>query len=117
MKGISDAELEVMKVVWNNKETTSIEIINSIKHCKWSDNTVRTLIRRLINKKAIGISKKIGKTYTYIPLIDKEEYIKYAKDKFLKQLFNGSVLEFLSFLSDYPEFASEVKNAIKKKKQ
>ena len=98
MKKISDAELEVMKIIWKKKETTSLEIIKELNHSKWNDNTIRTLINRLIAKKAIGISKKEGKTYTYVPLIQEEEYGIYATNKFLKQLFHGSAKDFLSFL-------------------
>lgn len=91
MVKISDAELEVMKIIWEEKEVTSLEIIKKLEHCKWNDNTIRTLINRLIAKKAVGISKKEGKTYTYVPLIKENEYkIKRGKN-FIKQFYNGSV--------------------------
>lgn len=98
MKKISDAELEVMKIIWKKNETTSLEIIKELQHSKWKENTIRTLINRLIAKKAIGISKREGKTYTYVPLIQEDEYGTYATKKFLKQLFHGSTKELLSFL-------------------
>ena len=60
MVRISDAELEVMKVIWEEKEITSIEIIRKLDSNKWNNNTVRTLINRLIIKKAVGISQKNG---------------------------------------------------------
>lgn len=98
MKKISDAELEVMKIIWKKNATTSLEIIKELQHSKWKENTIRTLINRLIAKKAIGISKREGKTYTYVPLIKENEYRTYATNKLLKQLFHGSSKEFLSFL-------------------
>lgn len=98
MKKISDAELEIMKVIWKRKETTSFEIIKELQHCSWNDNTIRTLINRLIAKKAIGILKKESKSYTYIPLITESEYNTYVTNKFLNQFFHGSIKEFLSFL-------------------
>ena len=102
---ISDAETEVMKIIWEKKEVTSLEIINSLKDHNWNDNTVRTLINRLIQKKAVGISKKEGKTYTYVPLIKEDDYkIKKTKN-FIKQLYNGSLNEMVLNFIDNDEIS------------
>ncbi len=92
---ISDAELEVLKVIWQLKEATSLEIIEKLQHCNWNANTVRTLINRLIGKKAIGISKKSGKTYMYVPLIDEKFYKQKRAKQFIDQFHNGSVRDML----------------------
>jgi len=58
---ISDAELEVMKVIWNRGKATSVEIIEDLteqQKTNWSYNTIRTLIKRLLVKGAIEIIKK-----------------------------------------------------------
>lgn len=98
MPRISDAELEVMKVIWEEREVTSLEIIKRLKYCNWGDNTIRTLINRLVSKKAVGISKKEGKTYFYVPLIKKSAYRDKQMGKFIKQFFNNSFSEFLKFI-------------------
>ena len=100
MKKISDSELEVMKIIWKEKAVKSKKIIEQVKDFNWNDNTVRTLINRSIEKKAVGISEKNGKEYTFIPLIDEEKYKLEATKKFLGAFFNSSVLEFLKFLID-----------------
>ncbi len=48
MKRISNAELEVMKIIWKEKAVKSKKIIEQVKDFNWNDNTVRTLINRLI---------------------------------------------------------------------
>ncbi len=98
---ISDAELEVMKIIWKEKAVKSKKIIEQVKDFNWNHNTVRTLINRLIQKKAVGISEKNGKEYTFVPLIDAETYKLEATKKFLGTFFHGSALEFLKFLIDY----------------
>ena len=100
---ISEAELEVMKIIWKEKAVKSKQIIKQVKDFNWNDNTVRTLINRLIQKKAVGISEKNGKEYTFIPLIDEGKYKLEATKKFLGTFFHGSVLEFLRFLIDNDE--------------
>lgn len=112
---ISDAELEVMKIIWNKKSTTSLEIIKELNYKKWSDNTTRTLLNRLVIKKAVGISKKEGKTYIYVPLIKEKEYKAKVTKQFIDKLFNGSFLEFLTFLikndsQSYQEIKKHWKN-------
>ena len=104
---ISDAELEVMKVIWGRKETTSLEIIKELEHCNWNDNTIRTLINRLIAKKAVGISKKEGKTYTYVHLIKQDEYKLKRSRNFVKQLFNGSIHDMILNFIDNDELSKE----------
>lgn len=98
MKRISNAELEVMQVIWSKQNITSLEIIKGLQHKSWNDNTIRTLINRLIYKKAVGITKKEGKTYIYVSLINKDEYMLKSSKEFVNQLFNGSFSECINFL-------------------
>jgi len=107
---ISDAEMEVMKVIWNKKEVTSQEIINQLEGHDWNDNTVRTLINRLISKKAVGISKKEGKTYTYVSLVNENDYKVKKMKNVIKQLYNGSFNEMLLNFIDSNEIT---KNELK----
>ncbi len=62
MKKVSEAELEVLKVVWRKQETTSNEIIKELNYRTWNDNTIRTLINRLIAKKLLVFQKEKEKT-------------------------------------------------------
>lgn len=120
---ISDAELEVMKIIWKEKEVTSIEVIKNLKNFNWNDNTVRTLINRLISKKAVGISKKEGKTYTYVPLIKENEYRLKRSETFLKQFYKGSLKDMvLNFIDnnqlsekEWQELANKVNERKNKK--
>ncbi len=89
-----------MKIIWKEKTVTSKQIIEQVKEFNWNDNTVRTLINRLIAKKAVSILEKNEKVYTFIPLIDEEEYKSEVRKKFLKDFFHGSAKEFLEFLMD-----------------
>lgn len=114
MKKISDAELEVMKVIWKKREITSLEIIEKLKCYKWKHNTIRTLINRLVMKKAVGISKKDGKKYSYVPLIKENEYKRARVKQFLKQLFDNSIEDFILFLKkEDNEYYNEICNFLK----
>ncbi len=91
MVKISDAELEVMKVVWKRGKTTSMEIIEDLKDSRWNYNTIRTLIKRLLVKGAIEIVKKEGKTYTYSATITERDYKGEVTRNLLQKLYHGSL--------------------------
>lgn len=92
---ISDAEFEVMKVIWKRKEATSLEIIEDVKDFKWNPNTVRTLIKRLEKKGAIEVVSKIGKSYKYASLVDENKYKFEMTKDLIKRLYDNSLTEFL----------------------
>src|SRR3712207_7844058 len=61
-----------MRVVWANGDMKSSEII-AILHAKyhWSDSTVKTLIGRLVKKKALRADRQ-GRSYIYQSLLDQD---------------------------------------------
>lgn len=88
---ISDAEWEVMKVIWQNPKTTSAFIIKSLSREKvWKPTTIKSLISRLLNKEVIDY-EKCGKEYLYYALIGEEEYVKVESNSFLNRVFGGSI--------------------------
>ena len=69
---ITDAEWEVMRVVWTLKETSSAKIVKVLSNkTDWSSSTIKTLIRRLVKKGALQISSK-GRIYLYKATISEQ---------------------------------------------
>lgn len=99
---ISEAELEVMKVLWELKEATSTQIVEEFTgKSDWKPKTIHTLITRLVAKGAINASKIDGKSYNYSASISEEEYKSHANNSFLQKLYNGSInLMMASFIKD-----------------
>lgn len=92
---ISNAEWEIMKIIWINSEISSINIIQELKNkFEWKPATVRSLINRLLNKNAIGFNK-LGYEYLYFPLISENECIKSESHSFINRVFNGSIKSML----------------------
>lgn len=88
---ITDAEWEIMKIIWANSEISSFNIIKELKDkSKWKPATIKTLINRLLNKNAIGFNK-IGYEYIYFPLVSETECIKKESYSFINRVFNGSI--------------------------
>lgn len=113
---ISDAEWEVMKIIWRLEEVTSSEVIDNLKDKQnWKNTTIKSLISRLLNKEAIGF-KKVGKEYFYFPLVSEEECIKEEMESFLNKVFNGSLnsmlLSFIKSSNLTKEEIRELKDAL-----
>ncbi len=87
---ISDAEWQVMKVLWKKSPLTAAEIIEKIiPETKWSRKTVHTLIRRLVQKKVLGVKKY--NPYMYFPLLEEKLCMKEETKTFLEKVYNGSL--------------------------
>ena len=88
---ISEAEHQVMKVIWNDNPITAMEIIKKLtKITDWKPNTIKTFINRLLKKGAVGYEKS-GKEYNYYPLIEEADFVKSESRLFLNRIFGGSL--------------------------
>lgn len=89
-KHISDAELEVIRTLWEEAPLTAAEIIRKLKdRTVWNPKTIHTLIKRLEAKGFIEAEAGVT-PYNYRPLISQEEYA-HKKARFLiDRIYNGS---------------------------
>jgi len=88
--GISEAEWEVMKVLWKRHPSTAHEIIRELKPNEWHPKTVKTLISRLVKKGAVGFRSE-GRIYHYRPLFRERDCVIGESQSFLNRLFGGSL--------------------------
>lgn len=98
---ISDAEWEVMKVLWSNSPRTANEVIEALEdHTDWKPKTIRTLLNRLVQKQAVTYSQD-GKVYAYSPLVSEDECVKSETESFLKRIYGGALKPLLvNFLKE-----------------
>lgn len=93
---ITDAELEIMQVLWKNKQCNLSTIIEELSNTEEKNkNTTKTLIHRLVQKGAIESKKVNAKEVTYIPKISERNFISKESNSFLKKFFNGSTEKLL----------------------
>lgn len=98
---ISEAEWEVMKIIWSEKSVTATFIIDNLSEKKnWKASTIKTLINRLLNKGVLNFDKK-GKEYLYYALFEEDKYIQEESKSFLSRFFGGSINSMLlNFVKD-----------------
>lgn len=93
---ITDAELEIMKVLWKYGELTLNKIVEILsKNENKNKSTIKTLLYRLIEKESVKSITNKTKENTYKAIIGKEEYLKKANETFLEKLYNGSTNKLL----------------------
>ncbi len=93
---ISEAEFEVMKIIWKYAPINTNEVTEHlIKTTSWSPKTIQTLLKRLVTKKAITYEKQ-SRIFVYSPLVREEEYINQESNTFLKRFYNGDITAMLS---------------------
>lgn len=98
---ISEAEYEVMKVIWKYAPINTNEITDKLLQCTdWGPKTIHTLIKRLAGKGAITYEKQ-SRIFVYTPLIQEQDYLKQESDSFLNRYFNGNISAMVSaYLED-----------------
>ncbi len=97
---ITNAEWEVMTVVWERAPvpaSTVVEVVESKR--QWSLATVRTLLRRLVNKGALEQQQE-GKRYLYKPLVTMADCVRRESESFLDRVLgrtpSATVLQLVS---------------------
>ena len=83
---ISEAELEIMKVLWSSSPQTANEIIEELEDAMdWKPKTIRTLINRLVQKEAVSYHQDKGRMYAYYPLVSQHNYLQVETKSLLKR--------------------------------
>jgi predicted transcriptional regulator len=98
---ISDAELEVMEVLWaSRRPLTATEVAERIAAERgWSLATVKTMLSRLSAKRAIEFTEE-GRRYLYKAAIARDSYVRRESRRFVDQLFGGRLSPLVARLAE-----------------
>ena len=93
---ISEAEFEVMKIVWKHAPISTNEITDKLlQTTSWSPKTIQTLIKRLVTKGALTYEKQ-SRMFVYTPTVKESEYISQESNSFLKRYYDGNITSMVS---------------------
>jgi BlaI family penicillinase repressor len=99
MVTLTKAEEKIMKILWAIEEGFIKDIIEQYPDPKPPYNSVSTIVRVLVQKEIVGF-KAYGNTYQYYPLITKDAYSKGQLSRLVKDYYNNSLKEVVSFFSE-----------------
>lgn len=86
-----------MRIIWKRHPVSAADIIADLtrEDSSWHPKTARTLLNRLVQKKALSYEAQ-GRAYYYTPLVQEEESIAHESESFLARVFHGSLTPMLA---------------------
>lgn len=88
---ITSAESQIMEALWRRGSLTTEELVTEVGPAQdWAEGTVRTLINRLMRKKAI-VGARVDQRFAYRALVERDDYVLDESRGLLDRLFEGEV--------------------------
>lgn len=117
---ISEAEWRLMKILWKKAPITANHLVETLSgEVMWNHRTIKTLLNRLVKKKALGF-EKVGRTYNYYPVVAEADCVRSERKSFLNRVYGGSLSPMLAaFLKDTklsPKEIEELKQILEQEK-
>lgn len=118
---ISDAEWEVMSVLWTRAPLGAQEVIAALSgRRQWNPRTVRTFLNRLLKKKALTYTQE-GNRYLYRPAISRQQCVREESRSFLSRVFAGDagamLVQFVQQTHLNAEEIAQLRKALEKKQK
>jgi BlaI family penicillinase repressor len=86
---ISDAEWQVMNVIWDGQPMTAQEVVTGLEgQAEWAPATVKTMLHRLVKKKVLTYEAQNNR-YVYRSRVRRSDCVKQASRSFLQRVFSG----------------------------
>lgn len=111
---ISESEWNVMEELWEKSPQTASAVARSLHESTgWAENTVRTLLTRLLEKGALITVDSAAMPKLYAPAVKRETCVKAESESFLGRIFQGAakplLVHFASNARLNPEEVRELK--------
>lgn len=110
---ISEAEFQVMKIVWEHAPVSTNHVTEYLtRTTKWSPKTIQTMLKRLVQKKALTYDKE-GRVFIYTPLIGQQDYVNQESRHFLQRFYNGNLVSMMTAFLDMEELSQQEVDELK----
>ncbi|MCX5691160.1 MAG: BlaI/MecI/CopY family transcriptional regulator [Planctomycetota bacterium] len=106
---ITEAEWQVMKVLWASSPMTSAALAEALSSTvDWKPTTIKTLVGRLVEKGAVSFVPR-GREYLYSPQVAEADVVRSESGSFLTRCFDGSVAPMVAhFVQEHPLTSAEI---------
>ena len=111
---ISEAESRVMERLWSSAPQAAEELAVALRPAAgWHENTVRTLLNRLVRKGAVR-AERDGRRYLYSPLLTRQAWQSQESHSLLDRVFGGKVAPLLVHFSRHEKLSAKDVAALRK---
>ena len=88
---ISESEWTVMEALWEKSPQTASAVAKTLHESTgWAENTVRTLLTRLVEKSALVIADPEVQPRCYAPAVKREICVQAESASFIDRIFRGA---------------------------
>ncbi|MCB1210143.1 MAG: BlaI/MecI/CopY family transcriptional regulator [Verrucomicrobiales bacterium] len=104
-----------MEALWESSPQTASEVTKTLRPTmNWAENTVRTLLTRLVDKGALKTSENASGTRTYLPALKREACVRAESDSFMQRIFGGAAKPLLVHFAQNAKLTAEEVKELKK---
>ena len=104
---LSEGEWKIMKLLWASPDLSLREITNALdEETGWSRPTVHVMLKRLMEKGAIGLDDGV-KPHKYYSIIKRCDVAPEETESFLNRVYDGSVGMLFTALTERKKLSEE----------
>ncbi len=111
---ITAAESQIMEALWRRGPLGADELIAEVAAREgWGGATVKTLINRLLKKKALKSERLEGRV-RYAPLLERADYVQSESQGLLDRLFDGNLTPLIAHFAEHRNLKPDEVKRLKK---
>jgi predicted transcriptional regulator len=111
---LSKSEQRVLEVLWGESPLTVGQVIERLQErTDWHENTIKTLLTRLVEKKAAARARDGGRFF-YRPLVSRDAMLTKESEGLLKRFFDGRMAPLVAHFADRRKLSKRDIEAIEK---
>jgi BlaI family penicillinase repressor len=104
---ISAAEWKIMRVLWDKSPQPAYDIVQALEKTEsWHANTIKTLLNRLVKKKALS-AQRYKNLFLYTPILKEADCVRAESQSFLERFFGGDVRPLLVHFAENKQLTDE----------
>ena len=112
---IAESEWSVMEALWESSPQTASEVTKTLRPTmNWAENTVRTLLMRLVEKGALKTAENASGTRTFLPAVKREDCVRAESESFMQRIFGGAAKPLLVHFAQNSKLTAEEVKELKK---
>ena len=88
---ITESEWTVMEALWKRSPQTASQVAKVLRRSTgWAQNTVRTLLTRLLDKRALHAELNASGVRQFTPAVERAACVHAESESFLQRVFQGA---------------------------
>ena len=109
---LTEPEWQIMNALWDKHPARGRDVVERLPSAvNWAYTTVKTMLDRLVEKKAVGKSKR-GNIGLYEPLVSRRQARRTAMRLMLDQAFDGAFGPMMHFLVEDEKLSAEQRKVL-----